>query len=109
MSVHGICHSVLKNTNSLWVCFLKNTFVVDLPVKHATFLNQKLLIFFPTHLLRARHACNVWRKLVLCRGTLCGESGRHGKAFDDFDDFADHELRASDGMALSGDLRDWSI
>ena len=68
---------------------------------------------------RARHACNVWRKLVLCRGTLCGSCqvghalvdssregiGRHGKAKRFI---ADHELRASDGMALSGDLRDWS-
>lgn len=108
MSVHGICHSVLKNPNSLWMCFSWKYFCGWSSGENATFLNQKLPKKNPTRLLRARHACNVWRKLVLCRGTLCG-AGRHGKAFDDFDDFADHELRASDGMALSGDLRDWSI
>ena len=50
-------------------------------MKPATFSNQKLPNVFPTHLLRARHVCNVWRKLVLCRGTLCGWVGKAWEGF----------------------------
>lgn len=81
MSVHGICHSVLKNTNSLWMCvFSKILLWLIFRWNPPPFWIRSCQIFF--RLISSEPGTlATFGGSWCCVGALfAGESGRHGKA-----------------------------